>query len=426
MAPQRIAVLLDVAISSFHRSTFIGVQRALAETGLEAVYLGVGCLNIYHEEYRYSKDLLDLVSAQEFDAILSVSSSLVNQGGTPILENFLRSHRDIPMVSLGTSVIGEPVFVYDNALGMRKMAEHLIHDHGYRDIVYVSGPSSNREALVRLEAFRAVMREEGLELDADHLYEGDFLARSGEAAVAHIIDHKGLKPQVFACANDLMALGVYSALLRRGISVPWDIAVTGCDDLQFSRSLFHQYTTIRQSFEPLAVQAVHYIKARLDGAPEEDQPEMEPVLCIRRSCGCRHQNGFGNARLPEQSPAIVKEIALDRETKGIQADGDRARQNGSSQGDTAAALKSAGETGDVQALRRIFSKRVHQQVTENRPLYELLSLIDSIENPEYSADLYRAPRKTSLLSPHFNYSNIIRKKFPENCSENVYRDCIPS
>ena len=78
-----------------------------------------------------------------------------------------------------------------------------------------------------------------------------------------------------------------------------------------------------------------------------------------------------------------------------------------------------------------------------KPVYDKASLPDEFkiemiripQNDNYSCattslatliTYYRAPRKTSLLSPHFNYSNIIRKKFPENCSENVYRDCIPS
>lgn len=51
----------------------------------------------------------------------------------------------------------------DNYSGMHEIVEHLVQDHGLRDIAYISGPDDNYESRERGRAFLEVMRENNIE-----------------------------------------------------------------------------------------------------------------------------------------------------------------------------------------------------------------------------------------------------------------------
>jgi hypothetical protein len=83
-----------------------------------------------------------------------------------------------------------------------------------------------------------------------------------------------------------MALGVWNALQQRGLSVPFDIAVTGYDDTQLSHALSNQFTTVRQSFDHLGYLAAVRLHAFIRGK-KPPRPETLPTeIRVRSSCGC--------------------------------------------------------------------------------------------------------------------------------------------
>ena len=94
-------------------------------------------------------------------------------------------------------------------------------------------------------------------------------------------------PEVFACANDQMAVGVIFALQERGQRVPDDILVTGFDDITLTRYFNPPLTTIRQAGGVLGAVAVDALVATLDGSEEVQRTIVLPTeLVVRASCGC--------------------------------------------------------------------------------------------------------------------------------------------
>ena len=84
---------------------------------------------------------------------------------------------------------------------------------------------------------------------------GHFITPSGEQALNYFLDEIKYKPEVIVCANDLMALGIWNNMKRRGLSIPYDIALTGYDDSRLHNLLQNQFTTVRQSFDDLGYAA---------------------------------------------------------------------------------------------------------------------------------------------------------------------------
>ena len=121
--------------------------------------------------------------------------------------------------------------------------------HGFKRFAYISGPTTNAEANIRLRAFKDVLRERGLELPTALLVEGDFTEVSGEAAIAAWVDRRKVDVRgldAIVAANDSMAFGAMEALKQRGVSVPEDLSIVGFDDVEAARYADMPLTTVQQ------------------------------------------------------------------------------------------------------------------------------------------------------------------------------------
>ena len=104
------------------------------------------------------------------------------------------------------------VVAADNATGMQALVAHLIGQHGYRTLCFVTGPKDAPDARERQRAFEgAVLASRSGVID--QVIHGDFSAGSGMAAARVLLD-RGSLPQVVVCANDQMAIGLLREFQR--------------------------------------------------------------------------------------------------------------------------------------------------------------------------------------------------------------------
>lgn len=282
----RFAVLMDFVFSEFQEEIKNGLDRYFREADIDSIYFGLGKMTQDNPEDRAKMGFIEMIGPIEFDGVILLSTSFSNFGNMDFIRKRLAGIKDLPMISIGQSIFGEESISLDNESGMKQIMRHLIDDHGYRDFAYVSGPFSNEESNVRLSVFRASLESEGIPYNGEAVYEGNFLTPSGESAVAELLDVRGLRPDVIVCANDLMALGVWSAVKARGLNVPYDIAITGYDDMHLSHALSSQFTTVKQSFGTLGYLAAKRLHARLGGMPCAPLSPLANELRVRSSCGC--------------------------------------------------------------------------------------------------------------------------------------------
>ncbi|HEY5304969.1 MAG TPA: LacI family DNA-binding transcriptional regulator [Acidimicrobiales bacterium] len=197
--------------------------------------------------------------------------------------------RRIPVVLLagrGDSPAAITIRV-DNESAMSSLARHLVDVHAVSRVGFVTGALESPDATARATGFRSSIEELGATMaDVDFL-EADWTSAGGEAVMRARLDCDEDLPEVFACANDQMAVGVIFALQERGRRVPDDILVTGFDDITLTRYLNPPLTTIRQSGGVLGSVAVDALVATLDGNEEIERTIVLPVeLVVRASCGC--------------------------------------------------------------------------------------------------------------------------------------------
>src|SRR3984885_8366029 len=201
--------------------------------------------------------------------------------------------RPVPIVTLAgipsprTANVGS-----DNVAGMRALARHLLHDHGYTTLGYLSGYSDSPDSQARLQTLAAEAAAAGAVLYSGPQWQGNYYAAGAAVVTERLMSSDMPLPRVIVCANDLTALGVMYALRRYGVDVPGQVAVTGFDDVPMARHVQPLLTTVRQPIGELGETAFEVLYSMIGHeAPAERDIALPTRLMCRESCGCQADGG---------------------------------------------------------------------------------------------------------------------------------------
>lgn len=168
----------------------------------------------------------------------------------------------------------------DNVAGAGAATRHLI-DRGRRRIGTVTGPADMPAAADRLTGWRDAMAAAGL--DDRARVAGDFTLPGGARAARMLLDRHPELDAIFV-ANDLMAAGVLSAVLDRGLRVPDDLALVGYDDSPAATAGEVALTTVRQPSERMGATMADYLLGLLADEPPADRAcILQTELVVRDS-----------------------------------------------------------------------------------------------------------------------------------------------
>lgn len=134
----------------------------------------------------------------------------------------------------------------DNIKAMKSAVKYLI-DNGHSKIVHFAGPKHASHTYERIDGFRRAYSESNFAYDADMIVSTGAHFEDGYRMTLEYFGEKsrGDFPTAVVCYNDLVALGVMSALTEMKIKIPDEISVVGTDDIPFSRHIPVPLTTIR-------------------------------------------------------------------------------------------------------------------------------------------------------------------------------------
>lgn len=184
----------------------------------------------------------------------------------------------------------------DNHGGARQVVGHLIK-LGHRRIAMVTGPEHNADSRQRLEGYQRAMADASLFTTPDLVVRGDFTEPSGYDAALQLLA-RAPRPTALFVGNDVMAVGVLSALDDLGVPVPGDIAVAGFDDIPLARYLRPPLTTVHVDMQGLGRRAVELLldPGRRDRLAKSRHDVLPTTLVVRRSCGEKPAEAPGRLR----------------------------------------------------------------------------------------------------------------------------------
>lgn len=224
---------------------------------------------------------LKILQSQQVDGIVVASAALfdvnvarINQSGRPFV--FIGRYpldQAIPAVGI------------DDNGGARQAVQHLI-EHGHQRVAHISGPLQHLSAIDRFNGYQAELKQAGIEVRSDYLFEGDYTEEAGRAGMLTLLNMAEPPTALFA-ANDETAVGAMAVLLQAGITPGREFPVVGFDDVLLARHVTPALTTVRQPMRELGVEAARLLLNLIQGNKlVQIQAELKTSLVVRQSCGC--------------------------------------------------------------------------------------------------------------------------------------------
>lgn len=237
----------------------------------------------YLNESEYN--IFRLPDLKDFDGAIILANSF-NMRDELVFVHQTVMESKIPAVSLEYDLEGITAIHTDNYNGMYDLAKHVVEEHGARQIVFIGGPREHAESNLRLQAVQDVVREKGVSLPEENILYGDWAKNlCKDLAREWINRHNGL-PDIFICANDIMAMAVCELMEELGYKVPDDVMVTGYDCLQNAQEYVPSIASVNHEWFSMGVKAMQILLDKMEGREVEASITMKSRFVPGESCGC--------------------------------------------------------------------------------------------------------------------------------------------
>jgi DNA-binding LacI/PurR family transcriptional regulator len=243
----------------------VGIEREARRQGLCVIIGSLDRSGSDCEQY------LRLLLERRVDGILMVA---------PIIESNQRIGEllrgTVPTVSLhGVAGGGVSTVMADDIQSALLPVRHLLA-LGHVRIGTITGWRGRQVAQARVAGYKQALAEAGLDYDEALVEEGDWEVSGGYSATHRLLDRV---PDVTAIyvQNDMMGVGVLSALHHRGRRVPEDCAVAACDDLPIASRTIPPLTTVRIPFVEIGEAAARLLVEQLAGGSQKPAEVVLPV-----------------------------------------------------------------------------------------------------------------------------------------------------
>jgi LacI family transcriptional regulator len=254
-----IAAVIVPDITNPHFGSLVrGVEKAARLADLQVLLVDTG--EHPDEEVEAARTL-----AHDVDVFVALSPRLLHRR--------LEALGSKPAVFVNRPVRGHSCVLLRSAPAVAEGMRHLA-SMGHSRVTYLCGPSGSWAAGERRTAVRRTGGETGLAV-----HELAVSTPTFDAAAESIDSILAARTTAVMAFNDQMALGVIAGLTERGVSVPGEISVVGCDDVPLAVMVAPALTTIAMPADAAGAAAVALFQG------EAARADLYGSLVVRRSTG---------------------------------------------------------------------------------------------------------------------------------------------
>lgn len=146
--------------------------------------------------------------------------------------------------------------VYTNNYESTKLAVKYIADLNHKEIGYVKGDLHRLTGSQRYLGYLDAMKDCKLEVNDEFVFHAPNYTIEEGYKIGEEISKLKVLPSAVLCVCDAVAIGLINGLADNGIIVPDDMSVMGFDDINLSRIVRPQLTTISQNKNKIGRNAV--------------------------------------------------------------------------------------------------------------------------------------------------------------------------
>jgi LacI family transcriptional regulator len=262
------------------------------KTNTIAIFTGRNCSVLQNEILRTMLGLLEIRQLHSYTIAISdeqeLNDKLLDMKALGV-DAFIGFYLDFEMKTSETALPGvclgvqrrHPDIAANVFQGTEQLCRHVL-EHGCRRIAFLCNKvEANIDKYAAIEQTVRQSRKRSMYLKTLEFYHNPHIAEEILDAV------KKDKVEVFMASNDYIAARLMNLLLRSGIQVPEQVAVTGFDGLSVGMMTPVSLTTAVQPSKLIAEQTVELLCARMENREKERTILLPVKIRIGESCGCR-------------------------------------------------------------------------------------------------------------------------------------------
>lgn len=276
---KRASGLIGLVVGDITNPFFSDLFEAVEDAAAASGYLVLLCNSSERPEREEAH--LKMLRSQRIDGLI-----LAPTGAASMNRAALLAQLEVPIVLVDRAMdgLGYDSVVLDNRRAGFEATSHLIAQ-GHRRIGLINGPEVVRTAADRMQGYREALLSAGIALDPALVRDAGFRERPAYDAFGDLIALAEPPTAIFA-TNNLMTIGVVSALADRGLACPEDISLIGIDDLPWADAVLPRLTAIAQPVRAMGETAFALLAERIAGARlgPGTTTVLAPRLVLRRSC----------------------------------------------------------------------------------------------------------------------------------------------
>jgi LacI family transcriptional regulator len=257
---------------------FAGVARGIEDAAQLSNYNVFLCNT--DENVDRETHAIHSLEAQRVDGAILCSSRLSEQQLSKLAERYqplVLVNRRIEHPQTGCVIV-------DDASGTAEAVRYLLQ-LGHRSIGLLAGPPASESGRLRMQGYRAAMREHANRVPSAWQEHCAPQVEGGHAAAQALLQRAPELTAILAY-NDLVAVGALRACREMGCPVPDRLAIIGCDDVPLAALVYPALTTIHIPTYNLGQKAMGLLLEMMGN--EDGRPEpivISPHLVIRDSSG---------------------------------------------------------------------------------------------------------------------------------------------
>lgn len=265
--------LIGLVSNNFHNPIFLEVfgqfTRGLQDRGLRPLLVNLS-------DETDPEHSLQMLKQYSVDGVVVASSTLppafsqaFHDAGVPVVNSFGRTS-DAPRFH----VVG-----IDN-VACGRIAVRELARRGYRRIAFLGGPESATSTQDRLAGF---LQEAALhpDLSVRHSFATAYSFDAGRHEMQRLVA-AGPVAEAYFCGDDVLSIGVLSALADAGLHVPGDVGILGLNDMEMAGWANINLTTIAQPIRQIVDASIGLIAEMLEDPGRPPETRLFPCTLIER------------------------------------------------------------------------------------------------------------------------------------------------
>lgn len=263
-----VAVLtVDIRVPHYARTAYT-IEREFSRRGYEVTICNTG--GELEETAKYLKTMLE----KKVDGIVLVGSIFNTLCKKEEIGNMIKN-TPVVLANGKLELPNSYSVLVDDRYGVSLAVEHLLQ-RGHKEMYYLKDMDTV-SARLKSDGFVKALENRGIQDARQYVLDTDTGIQGGIDAVEKLIaDNK--KFTAIVCGEDITATGAVKAILRAGLRIPEDVAVTGFNNSEYARICEPRLTTIDNKPEMVAMMSVQLLTSLIEQTDVYSSCVIQPEL----------------------------------------------------------------------------------------------------------------------------------------------------